>query len=111
LKCALSNKGIDPNKSLQEVIRSTPFWQPFEQHKLKRIRESFNALAHATYSATDDIAALVRCREKTQEMGIAIVDSAKSKHELLAHFLNANSVKEAINTLRDELLRHKSALN
>ena len=99
LEQTLSDKGIDPNKTLQEVIHSTPFWKPFEQHKLKRIRESFNALANATYSATDDIAALVRCRDQTQEMGIAIVDSAKSKHDLLSHLLNAKSVKEAINTL------------
>ncbi len=110
LERTLHDKRIDPNMTLQDVIKSTPFWQPFEQHKLKRIRESFNALADATYSASDDIAALVRCKDQTKEMGIAIVDSAKSKHDLHSKLLNAKSVKEAIDTLRSELVRHKNAL-
>jgi hypothetical protein len=68
--------------TLQEAISRTPFWRPFEAHRLKRIRSSFNALSDAIYSAIDDIASLVRCRDQTSEMGAAVVDSAKTKHEL-----------------------------
>jgi len=93
------------------VIDSTPFWQRFEEHQLKRIRRSFNALADATYSASDDIAALVRCKDKTKEMGVAIVESARSKHQLFEELLNAKSVKSAIDMLRTELVRHKAALH
>lgn len=110
LERTLHEKGIDLGLRLRDVIDSTPFWQPFEQHKLKRIRDNFNALADAAYSASDDIAALVRCKDQTKEMGIAVVESAKSKHELHSRLLNAKSVKEAIDTLRAELVRHKHAL-
>jgi hypothetical protein len=111
LERTLKEKGVDLDKTLQDVINSTPFWHPFEEHKLKRIRRSFNALADATYGASDDIAALVRCREQTKEMGIAIVESAKAKHKLHSDLLNAKSVKVAIDLLRSELVRHKAALN
>jgi len=111
LERTLKEKGVDLEKTLQQVIDSTPFWHPFEEHKLKRIRRSFNALADATYGASDDIAALVRCRNQTTEMGIAVAESAKSKHKLLAELLDAKSVKEAIDLLRNELVRHKAALN
>ncbi len=110
LERTLHEKGIKLDMTLQDVINSTPFWQPFEQHKLKRIRDNFNALADATYGASDDIAALVRCKDQTREMGNAVVESAKSKHELHSKLLNAKSVKEAIDTLRAELVRHKHAL-
>jgi hypothetical protein len=111
LERTLKEKGVDLGKTLQEVIESTPFWHPFEEHKLKRIRRSFNALADATYSASDDIAALVRCKDKTKDMGVAIVESARSKHQLFEDLLNAKSVKSAIDLLRAELVRHKAALN
>jgi hypothetical protein len=110
LERTLVEKAVDLNMTLQEAIASTPWWRPDEQHRLKRIRQSFNALADATYSSTDDIASLVRCRDQTREMGIAIVDSAKEKHELHAKLLHAKSVKEAIDFLRAELLRHREAL-
>lgn len=106
----LFEKGVDLDKSLQEIISSTPIWKPFEEHRLKRFRSSFNALADATYNATDDIAALLRCRGKTGEMGSAVVASAESKQGLRAKLLYAKSAKEAINLLRDELLRQKEAL-
>jgi hypothetical protein len=98
------------DRTLLETISATRFWHPFEAHRLKRIRSSFNALADATYSATDDIASLVRCRDQTSEMGVAIVDSAKTKHELHSRLLGARSVKDAIDLLRAELKRHKNAL-
>ena len=110
LERTLVEKGIDIDKTLQDVIASTPWWRPDEAHRLKRIRQSFNALADATYNAADDIASLVRCRDQTREMGIAVVDSAKAKHELHSRLLNAKSVKAAIDLLRGELVRHKEAL-
>jgi hypothetical protein len=96
--------------TLQEAISATPFWRPFEAHRLKRIRSSFNALADAIYGAIDDIASLVRCRDQTSEMGAAVVDSAKTKQELSARLLEVKSVKDAIGLLRAELERHKKAL-
>lgn len=110
LERTLIEKGVDTTKTLQVAISTTRFWHPFEAHRLKRSRASFNALADATYSATDDIASLVRCRDQTGEMGGAVVDSAKAKHEMHTRLLNAKSVKEAIALLRSELTRHKASL-
>ena len=110
LERTLVEKGINLETTLQDAIASTPWWRPDETHRLKRIRRSFNALADATYSAADDIASLVRCRDQTREMGIAVVDSANAKHELNSRLLNARSVKAAIDLLRGELVRHKEAL-
>ena len=110
LERTLVEKGVNLDMTLQQAIASTSWWRPDEAHRLKRIRRSFNTLADATYSAADDIASLVRCRDQTKEMGIAVVDSAKAKHELNSRLLNAKSVKAAIDLLRNELVRHKKAL-
>lgn len=110
LERTLVEKGVKLDRTLMEAISATKFWQPFEAHRLKRIRRSFNTLADATYSAVDDIASLVRCREQTFEMGVAVVESAKAKHELHSRLLAAKSVQEAIDLLRSELTRHKRAL-
>lgn len=110
LERTLAEKNVDLNSTLQEAITATPWWRPDEAFRLKRIRSSLNALADATYSGVDDIASLVRCREQTRPMGSAVVDSAKSKHDLNAKLLAAPSVKAAIELLRQELLRHKNAL-
>jgi len=110
LERTLVEKGTPMDKTLQEAIEETGFWHPFEAHRLKRIRSSFNALADATYNATDDIASLVRCRNQTQQMGLAVAQSAKTKHALQARLLHSKSVTEAIGLLRDELIRHKTAL-
>jgi hypothetical protein len=110
LERTLVERGVSLDRTLQDVIESTPFWQPFEAHRLKRIRKSFNALADATYSATDDIASLVRCKDQTRPMGAAVAESAKTKHDLHAKILNAKSVGQAISLLRTELTRHKTAL-
>jgi len=96
--------------TLQEAIAATPFWRPFEAHRLKRIRSSFNALADAIYGAIDDIASLVRCRDQTAGMGAAVVDSAKTKQELRSRLLEVKSIKDAIGLPRGELERHKKAL-
>jgi hypothetical protein len=110
LERTLVEKGVRMDRTLQEVISETSFWHPFEAHRLKRIRKSFNALADATYGAIDDIASLVRCRDQTREMGAAIVESAKTKHELHSRLLGSKSVEDAIGLLREELTRHKAAL-
>lgn len=110
LERTLVEMDVDLNKALQEVIRSTPMWHPFQSYRLKHIRASLNALADATYSACDDIAALARCRQQTQPIGTAVVASAQSKHALNDRILNAKSVKVAIDILRDELASHKRAL-
>ena len=110
LERTLSEKGVSPEMTLQQAIAATPWWRPDEAHRLKRIRRSFNALADATYSATDDIASLVRCRDQTGKMGIAVVDSAKAKHALSSRLINAPSIGAATELLREELLRHKDAL-
>lgn len=110
LERTLVEKGVKMDRTLQEAISATSFFSPFEAHRLKRIRSGFNALADATYNATDDIASLVRCRNQTSEMGAAVVESAKAKHELHSRLLGAKSVTDAINLLRAELTRHKKAL-
>jgi len=106
----LVEKNVDLSMTLQETINSTSMWKPFEQHRLKRIRRSFNALADATYDAADDIAALVRCKDQPRDMGHAVVESASAKHKLLSQLLQAKSVKETIELLREELTRYKKSL-
>jgi hypothetical protein len=107
----LIQKNVDINKKLSEVIAATPFWHPFEQHQLNQIQKSFNVFWDSVYSAGDDIAALVRCRDLTAPMGEAIVESAHAKHELHEKLLYASSLKEAIGLLRNKLIEHKNALN
>jgi hypothetical protein len=110
LERMLVEKGVDLGSSLQQVIEATRWWRPDESYRLKSIRRSFNALADAVYDATDDIAALLRCRDQTGEMGVAVVESARAKHELQARLLTARSVREAIDLLRSVLLHHKTLL-
>ncbi len=110
LERTLSQRDIDLGMPLNEVIARTPFWRPFEAHRLKRIRSSFDTLAAATYNAVDDIASLVRCRDQTSEMGSAVVDSARTKHDLHEELLHAKSFQSAIDLLRNELTRHKKSL-
>ena len=110
LERTLVEKGVRTDRTLLEVISETSMWQPFEAHRLKRIRKSFNMLADATYSAIDDIASLVRCRDQSGPMGSAVVHSAKAKHDLNSRLLDSKSVKDSIELLRAELTRHKAAL-
>ena len=110
LRRTLKEKDVDLNKSLEETIAATRFWHPFEAHRLKRIRRSFNALADAAYSSIDDIASLVRCREQTSEMGAAVVASSKAKYDLHIRLLHAKSINEAVDLLQEELAHQKGAL-
>lgn len=109
LERTLVERGVELDRSLNQVISETSFWRPFESHRLKRIRNSLNALADAIYNGMDDIAALLRCREKTGGMGSAVVASADAKHELQKQLLGS-SVGQAIELLRGELKEHKAAL-
>ncbi|MDP9179241.1 MAG: hypothetical protein M3O61_16315 [Gemmatimonadota bacterium] len=106
----LVEKGVDVSRTLQQCIDATPGWKPFESKRLKRYRKSFNALADAAYDATDDIASLLRCMDKTADFGSAVSESAKRKHALHANLLNARSFKDAIALLRSELDAQKIAL-
>ena len=106
----LVDRNVDISKTLQQCIDATSRWRPFESHRLKRIKGSFDALADATYSATDDIASLLRCMDKTAEFGAAVGESARRKHELHARLLESKSVKDSIALLRSELAAQKKAL-
>lgn len=106
----LVERNIDIKRSLNEVIAATPFWKPFEQYRLRSTRRSFNNFSDSVYSAIDDIAALLRCRERTKEMGAAVVASSSIKHDLHEKILNASSLREAIALLRAQLARHKIEL-
>lgn len=106
----LKDRKIDTSKTLQECIDATSRWRPFESHRLRRIKRSFDALADATYSATDDIASLLRCMDKTTDFGAAVSQSALRKHKLYTGLLQATSVQDAIDLLRSELVAQKKAL-
>jgi hypothetical protein len=106
----LIEKHIDINKRLLDVIADTPFWQPFEQHRLTQVQKTFNALSDALYSAGDDIAALARCREQTGTMAEAVIKSAYAKHELAEKVLHS-SLRDSINLFRHKLVEHKAALS
>lgn len=110
LERTLLEQKVNLARRLNDVIAETPPWRPFQAHRLKSIRRSFSALEAATYDATDDIAALVRCRDQTREMGEAIVESCRTKHNLNKRLLESASLKESIELLRSELARHKIAL-
>jgi hypothetical protein len=106
----LLDRRINIDRRLADVVADTPFWQPFEQHRLSQIQKRFNEFADSIYCATDDIAALVRCHQQTQEMGSAIVESINAKHQLHAALLDAPSLRRAIALLRSRLAEHKAAL-
>ena len=110
LERTLRQKDVDLSKPMGDVISATPWWRPFEQYRLRRINRSFNMLSDATCNAVDDITALLRCRDQTGDMGIAVVESAAAKEELRQSLLDVDSFEVAIKILRDELLRHKTLL-
>jgi hypothetical protein len=107
----LHDKGVDQNKTLSEVINKTSWFRWYEAHRLKRIRRSFNSLADAAYESCDDVAALVRCRDRTGTTGTAVAIASTSKHAFNSALLSAKSVKDAIALLRAELDRQKKALS
>ena len=106
----LVGRDVDITKTLKQCIDATSMWRPFESHRLKRFNQSFNSLADAAYGATDDIASLLRCMDKTGDFGSAVSESAARKHRLHSDLLKSKSVQESINRLRQELAEHKKAL-
>jgi hypothetical protein len=107
----LVERGVDIRQPLPDIINATPFWRPFEQHRLSQILKRFHQFSDSIASSIEDIAALVRCAGKTQEMGEAVVTSTKIKDELQAKLLSASSLKEAIDLLRKTLGEQKLALS
>lgn len=104
------DRKVDLTKRLSDVVANTPFWRPFEQYRLGEWHKRFNELSDSIYRATDGIAALLRCRERTQDMGMAVIDSMQTKQEWNAKLMYAGSVKEAIDLLRSKLTEHRQAL-
>ena len=72
---------------------------------------ALTSFSDSIYSAGDDIAALARCRDKTKDMGISVVESARDKHDLHMKLLYATSLKEAIELLRQQLVKYKATLS
>lgn len=106
----LKHRKIDTTKNIQDVIDETSFWKPVEQFRLNHIRRRFGEFQSTISSATDDIAALVRCRDQTGAMGMAVSQTVKTKREFRNHVNNAGSLDEAITLLRNELDRQRIAL-
>ena len=102
---------IDIDKTLIEVISKTPFWNPFQQHRLSQIHKQFNQMADSIYCSCDDIAALLRCQGEHHAMGGAIVNSVERKHEFYSKLLSAPSLRGAIGLLRSQLAAHKATLS
>lgn len=106
----LVEKKVDLNLRLEDVVSNTPFWKPFEQHRMNQIQKRFNEFSDSIYSVGDDIAALARCRDQTYEMGSSVVETLSAKQSLHHSLLNAQSVKHSISILRNRLNDFKKAL-
>jgi hypothetical protein len=110
-KRMLVERHIDLGMRLQDVISKTSMWHPFEQHRLNQIQRRFNEFSDSIYSAIGDVAALARCRGKIEDLGIAVVESAKAKHAFQERLLSAGSLEEQIELLRNQLIQHKADLD
>lgn len=106
----LKYRGVDISKSLNDVVRSTPMWNPFEWIRLRRYRAAFTALSNAAYDSSDSVGALARCRDEIGPVGEAVAASAPEKHKFHRAVLDSSSVSAAIGILRGELLRQKQLL-
>ncbi|MDQ8756848.1 hypothetical protein RCO27_11480 [Sphingosinicella sp. LHD-64] len=111
LERMLHERGADLDSSLMAIIETTRWWQPFEQYRLKQIHRRFNEFADSVYSATDDIAALLRCRDQTGEMGRSVLQSSQDKLDLSKALLDSPSVRVSIDLLRTTLATQKAMLN
>ncbi len=111
LERLLRDKGVRMDQTLQQAIQNAGFWHPIESFKLREIRNSFNKISDSVYSAVDDIAALVRCKRLTEPMGVAVVASAKEKHEMNKRVLESPAIGESISILREKLVQQKALLS
>lgn len=110
LERLLVQKKANLDLDLDSLIRETDFWNLFERGKLRRIRKSLNDMGDAIYDASDDIAALVKCKEVTGAFGEAIVESLPRKHLFQDELHKAGSVKQMIVLMRTELMHQKKRL-
>ncbi|MEQ1929866.1 MAG: hypothetical protein ABL957_04935 [Parvularculaceae bacterium] len=99
------------NASLTDVIAQTPFWRPVEAFRLGRAKKNLEHMSDSLFRSSEDIAALARCMEETDDTGHAIVKSAHSKHDFNEQFFRAESVSEKIGLLRKELDAQRAELN
>jgi hypothetical protein len=106
----LKDSGVDLFSPLSVAIEKTPWWKPWQQHKLSQIEKSFRAFTDSVYGATDDVAALVRCQNVESTMGASVVESTARKRQLHSDIINAGSIGSAISRLRQELDDQKHLL-
>jgi hypothetical protein len=107
----LIERGVDLEMRLSDVISRTSIWHPFEQHRLNQIQKRFNEFSDSVYCAIGDIATLARCRGQTEDLGLAVVQSAGAKHAFQEKLLRARSLKEQIGLLRSQLVQQKVQLS
>jgi hypothetical protein len=107
----LKDRDIDLSMTIEDVIGKTPFWKPFEQHRLSQIQKRFREFAGALSSSTDDIAALVRCQGNTAPMGTAVMNTVKTKRHFRDQVNNAKSMGDALTRLRKEIDRQRILLS
>src|SRR5690348_1584585 len=77
----LKGREVDLSKPISDIVNETPFWKPFEQHRLSQIQKRFREFLGAISASTDDIAALVRCHGQTEEMGRAAANTVRTKRQ------------------------------
>jgi stage III sporulation protein SpoIIIAA len=65
----LREQKIDLDKKLETVIANTPFWKPWQAHKLKQIHKIFNQSSDSIYSACDDICGAGQMQESMARHG------------------------------------------
>jgi hypothetical protein len=106
----LDDSGINMDMTLEDVIGLTPWWRPDQAYRLKRMRSTFNNLADAAYDASDDIAALARCRNYaglTHAPAREHLDSARAFQQQLQ---DTTSLRGQIDLLRTKLDNYKATL-
>ena len=113
LERTLREKGVDLDQPLLDAIGSTSFFRPFEAFRLRRAKRLFENLAEDAYRACDDIAAILRCSGDERIMGGAVVESSGVKREFQQMMFEASSqsIRSAIELLRDHLEKQKSELS
>jgi hypothetical protein len=110
LERTLRDKHIDMSKPLSESIENIPFWRPFESYQLSQLKKRFDASTDSISSSIDDIAALARCNEDTDDIQNAALESLRAKRDFDQKMLNSKSIAESIDLLRQEITKQKISL-